>query len=75
MENQEKQNKILTLIKNDEDADIISSRLHSVVKILEECEEDDLLDMVQTKVTEAIDWYALYCNENGYEIEKYGPTL
>lgn len=63
--------KVLQLFKNLNSADIILNRLHGVNEILNDCEEDPYLDIVQNKVIEAIDWYERYCHSNGYEI--YDP--
>ena len=60
------QNKILKLFKTEEDLDIIASRLHSISDIINECEFDETLDIVHTKILEAIDWYARYCDQNGH---------
>ncbi len=63
--------KILKLFKNQEEQDIILSRLYAVNDILNRYEEeDDYLDLVQTKIIEAIDWYSRYCDEHGFELLK-----
>lgn len=67
------QNKILTLFKSPEDSDIILSRLHSINDILNECEEDEVLDIVQNKIIEAIDWYTRYCDEFGIQEMRSKP--
>ncbi len=62
--------KVLKLFKSTVDQDIILSRLSSVNEILNQCDNDEILDIVQNKVLEAIDWYSRYCDMNGYEVLK-----
>ncbi len=65
----EKTNNILQLIKSSEDQDIIYQRLKSVCDLINKYEEDDpLLDIVQNKVIEAIDWYERFCEQNGFRL-------
>jgi hypothetical protein len=64
-----KHGKVLELFKSQEDQDIILNRLHAVNDILNEF-DDEMLDLVQTKVLEAIDWYSRYCDEVGFEIRR-----
>ena len=62
--------KVLKLFKNSVEQDVILARLSSVNEILNHCEDDELLDIVQNKVLEAIDWYSRYCDINGFEVLK-----
>ncbi|MBL7663662.1 MAG: hypothetical protein JNM93_00905 [Bacteriovoracaceae bacterium] len=62
----ENPNKILKLYKSQEEQDVILMRLHAVNDILNECDSDELLDIVQNKIIEAIDWYTRYCDDCGY---------
>lgn len=67
--NEEKKQNILQLIKAPEDQDIVYNRLLSICDLLDKHGEDDpLLDIVQNKVIEAIDWYERYCEESGFNL-------
>jgi uncharacterized membrane protein YjjP (DUF1212 family) len=69
----EKHTRILTLFKNKSDRDIILSRLHSVNDILNDCEDDEILNIVQNKVLEAIDWYGRYVDLCDFKVHKSKP--
>ena len=67
--NKNKKINILKLFKNEEDNDIILSRLHSLNDILRDCEDDEVLNIVQQKILEAIDWYNRYVDESGFMLQ------
>ncbi len=64
---------VLKLFKSTADQDIILARLMAINEILNDCESDEVLDIVQNKVLEAIDWYSRYCDINGYEVLRSKP--
>jgi|GEM_PF-6260506 len=59
---------ILTLIKGDDERDVILSRLYSISDKLNSMAEDPYLDQVHNKVIEAIDWYLRYADVHGYDL-------
>jgi len=57
---------VLKLVKDDYEADIILSRLHSISDVLSEMESDPYLENAHNKVIEAIDWYLRFCEDRGF---------